>query len=152
MEQIKAFYASNKKSVNIGLILLGVILLFVYGKRIIWRIQNTFKLPGDISADGNTYVGLTSDEKQTAESVAKALYDDLHGAAWTGHEAAPYARAKVLSDKVFVAMYNIFNKKYGKGETLKDWIDKDLFIAIGSNSAGVQAQAVLDRIAALNLK
>jgi len=123
----------QKKYLIYGIIVL-VILLAVYFKGRAAGLLTKPKqidIPKDIiggESGGNTPTGGIETGAEI-RSVATALFDDMSGFNWSGHDMTPYKRLLALSNSGFVAVYNDFNTRYyGLGEgTLKEWLMNESF-------------------------
>ena len=66
--------------------------------------------------------------------ITQELYDTLKGGAWNFALAIKRDAALLLliglpSNDMFTAVYNDFTQNFGGGDTLRQWIDKEYFIA-----------------------
>lgn len=93
---------------------------------------------------GNNTAGVSNAE---ILSISDALFTDMDGYNWSGHDVMPYQRLQALSDTDFVNVYNVFNSKYQpeSGETLKQWINSEMY------AFDDVIESILDRMARLNL-
>ena len=69
-------------------------------------------------------IQLTNQEASKVRQIATALHDDMNGLSWGSHNIVPYNDLTMLSDTLFVAVYNDFNNLFaseGDG-TLREWI------------------------------
>lgn len=81
-------------------------------------------------------------------AITLALYEDMDGFNWIGHNMQPYEDLAHGSDQLNVSVYNDFNALYlneGKG-TLKKWILDEQFAQSDTTDL------VLDRFSTLNLQ
>lgn len=69
----------------------------------------------DIKED-DTQAQLTDEEWRIVRKVADNLYNDMIGWHWSVRGVKYYNDYLVLSDKLFVAVNNYFNKVYAKGK------------------------------------
>lgn len=142
MKQVAA--KINWKYVIIGALILGLILyIYFTGKAAGKRGKvNVIPLPNDLAP--NTPQVNAGDVRR----ISTALYDEMNGFNWGGHDYTPYNEFSRLSDMGFVAVYNDFNKQYqglGKG-TLKQWLIDEIF-TVGD----VVDDVILPRMAKLGL-
>lgn len=100
------------------------------------------ELPGN---PGSVNSGASNDE---IKLLAEALFNDMDGYNFTGHDYEPYNKALTLSDTDLVKLYNTFNTLHQKdsGETLTQWIINEQY-----NYYNIP-DLVLARFAKLNLR
>lgn len=103
-------------------------------------------LPNDLP--GGPTGGIAGASNNEIKLVANALYDDMKGYNYSGHNYAPYSQAIAFSDTDIVKLYNAFNTLYQteSGETLKQWIEGESYYYSDI------PQSLLARFAKLNLK
>jgi hypothetical protein len=64
------------------------------------------------------------------KSLADEIYSKLKGVWTTGiSKMNTLNKIMVLTDDQCVALYNYFNKQYGKGDTLTQWIEDEYFMS-----------------------
>lgn len=81
-------------------------------------------IPNDTPEGANNSAGVSLSQ---ISQIADALYTDMDGFNWAGHDSQPYQDFESLSDTDFVKVYNTFNTKHqseGNG-TLKKWIEDE---------------------------
>lgn len=138
----------SKKNIYIIIAVLVVVVaiaIFFYrkGKKTVTIQTLPNDLPGEPSGSGSA-VGTSNNE---IKLIANALYEDMSGFNYSGHDYEPYNRAIVLSDTDLVRLYNTFNTLYQteSKETLKQWIlNENYYYSDVPNS-------LLARFAKLNL-
>jgi hypothetical protein len=130
-------------------VLLVLVGLYLYKRYIKDVIKAT--VPEDTQTNGDTPTStLTALQKEQVAKIASALHSDLEG--WSmvfNRNAKPYQDMAQASNTMFVAIYNEFNKKYGKGSTIRQWLEEDVFYT--DSDVGIAYHAILLRMDALNL-
>ena len=110
---------AQQKYFFIGALILGAI-IFIYYKGVkSGKIGKPKFIKPPKDAPGQPQ-GSGANVRQTAI----ALYDDMNGYNWSGHNMTPYKNWATMNATDFVGVYNDFNNMYyevGEG-TLKEWI------------------------------
>ncbi len=80
-------------------------------------------------------------------AIASALFEDMKGFNWSGHNSEPYKNLDSLSDTDFVNVYNTFNAAHQSDskETLKQWIENEDY------AFSDITKSILERMGRLNL-
>ncbi len=105
------------------------------------------KLPNDEPGMKN----LTDAEATQVREIARSLYEEMKGVNLLSRDPEPYDKLSKLSDTLFVAVYNDFNKNYGNGETLYAWMDGEYYLAHSFYLSGLVSNVIMPRMQKLNL-
>jgi hypothetical protein len=107
-----------------------------------------------ISPPADNITGVyTQQQKDQIVSIASEMFKELDG--WKlnwiwGRNAAPFQQMAILSDHMFVGVYNYYNKNYGSaGNTLRDQINSELWLK--ESPSGQAAKLIISRMDKLNL-
>lgn len=110
--------------VIVAVLLLGAIGFYFYkqGKKTVSIQYGAGELPGSQGSQ----LGASNEE---IKKIANALFDDMDGFNWNGHDMEPYKAALLLSDNDIIKLYNAFNIMYQvqSGQTLTGWIENEKF-------------------------
>ena len=105
-------------------------------------------LPNPVVSSGSGSGSTVTIPGETIRAITLALFDDMDGFNYLGHNMKPYEDLLTGSDSLIVSVYNDFNTLYigqNKG-TLRDWIEDENF-----NQFGI-TDALLMRFNSLNLQ
>ncbi|MGM9745827.1 MAG: hypothetical protein ACI30H_02565 [Paludibacteraceae bacterium] len=80
----------------------------------------------DKTSSGNANA-VTDAEIDAADKLAAKLYRDMDGLNLMGHDDSLYEEMNLLSDRELSILNAVFNKKYGNGETLIEWLEGESF-------------------------
>lgn len=96
------------------------------------------------TADKETAV--TAAEMDAADRLASRLYRDMDGLNLFGHDESIYNEVILLSDRDLSILNAVFNKKYGHGETLAEWLAGESFA--WTDSFGIEAvvKSIIQRL------
>lgn len=108
-------------AIIIVVIILIVVAIYYAGKK---SSYDTGYIPNDVVIPGGN--ALNKGDKQAVQTVTARLYKEMDGLNLS-YDSKVYSDFNALSDILFVAVYNLFNKLYqGEGNgTLRDWINSE---------------------------
>lgn len=143
----------NWKWVIIGALIIALILYIYFtgkaagkrGKAVVIDLPKD--IPGAVTTP-TTQTGTITATAGDIRRISTALFDEMDGFNYSGHDYTPYEEWARLSDTGFVSVYNDFNgMNFNKGEgTLKDWLKNETFV-FGS----IVDEVIFPRMARLNL-
>ena len=83
--------------------------------------------------------------------ISTALYNDMEGFNWGGHEPEPYEDLSRLNDTSLAVVYNDFNDQYATLEegTLYEWLQGESFTDF--ETANTVEQTILPRMVKIGL-
>jgi hypothetical protein len=133
------------------IIVLGSAGLLFFGIRKL--IKKPKKIPLPQGGSGLPVVGTTTDGSPVywnPDNIASKLFNVMDGLfTMSGTKDEVFLQfGQLPSNDMIVSVYNLFNSKYGKGDTLTQWINDEYW----TDWAGTGKDLALSRLEQLNLK
>jgi hypothetical protein len=127
MNQIRKTWDSFPGIVKAGFVITGGVLAFVGTKKLIAYINKPPPITLPQGGAGLPVVSYGANGQAVfwnPEPLAKALFEVMNGLfTMSGTKDEQWTKlANLPTDDMVVSVYNYFNDKYGKGETLTAWI------------------------------
>ena len=99
----------------------------------------------DKTSSGNA-AAVTDAEVDAADRLAAKLYRDMDGLNLMGHDIDLYEEVNLLSDRELSILNAVFNKKYGNGETLIEWLDAESFLWADNFGLDTLVKSIINRL------
>ena len=148
-----------KTTTKITLGFIGVLVVIIVVLAIVIVIKNQkskAKTPDSdtpISADdvfdktsSSSANAVTNAEVDAADRLAAKLYRDMDGLNLMGHDIDLYEEVNLLSDRELSILNAVFNKKYGNGETLIEWLDAESFLWADNFGLDTLVKSIINRL------